>query len=125
MTWDQVKEIRRDKKSIKDLKRFRTWALQELKEKSHDEITDILDKELDDYKYALKKHGVLTTVGGFTTVLSMVSTIAGAVEGSQLQLAAAGFSITAGIVTFSAQQLYEYFDTRRQPIAYIYNIINK
>ena len=125
LSWDQVKEMRRDKKAIRSLKRFRTWASQELKDKSQDEITEILGQELDDYRYALKKHGVLTTVGGFTTVLSMASTIAGAVEGSQLQLAAAGFSITAGIVTFSAQQLYEYFDTRRQPIAYIYNIINK
>lgn len=128
LSWNQVKDIRRDKKAIRALRRFRTWASQELEGKSQNEIEDILGKELDDYKYALNKHGVLTTVGGFTTVLSMASTIAGAIganEGSQLQIVAAGFSISAGIITFSAQQLYEYFDTRRQPLAYLYDIVNK
>ena len=125
LSWEQVKEIRKDKKSVEALRRFRAWALQELTGESQSEITNILGKELDDYKYALNKHGVLTTVGGFTTILSSASTIIEAIEGSQLQLAAAGFMISAGVITFTAQQIYEYFDARRHPIAYIYNIMER
>lgn len=125
LSWEQVREIRKDKKSVEDLRRFRAWALQELAGKSQSEITDILGKELDDYEYALSKHGVLTTVGSFTTILSSASTIIEAIEGSQLQLAAAGFMISAGVITFTAQQIYEYFDARRHPIAYNYNITER
>lgn len=125
LSWDQVIDIRRDGECVNALHRFRTWASQELDGRSQNEVVEIIGKELDDYSYALKKHGVLTSVGGFTTMLSMASTIVGAIEKSQAELIAAGLMVSAGVITFSAQQLYEYFDTKRHPIAYIYDVIDK
>lgn len=122
LTWEQVKEIRKDKESIKKLRKFRLWASTDFKDKSETEVSAIIAKSLEEYEYALRKHGIMTAVGAMTTVLSSASSIVGAIESSQAGLIAAGLSVSAGLVTYSAQQLYEYFDTKRQPIAYIYDI---
>lgn len=59
LDWKQVEEIREDKKSFESLRRFWNWFDIEMKDKSIEEVEDILENKLDDYKFALKKHGVL------------------------------------------------------------------
>lgn len=67
----------------------------------------------------------MTAVGSMTTVLSSISTIVSSIENSQVGLIATGLSVSTGLVAYSAQQFYTYLDTKRQPIAYIYDIMKQ
>lgn len=69
--------------------------------------------------------GYTVHAGSMTTVLSSISTIVSSIEKSQAGLIATGLSVSAGLVAYSAQQFYTYLDTKRQPIAYIYDIMKQ
>ncbi len=125
LSWQQVKDIRNDKKSIAKIRRLKNWAIENLKGKSQEEVIDIICTEIDDYVFALKKHGVLTAVGGFTTILSGASTIISAFEGAQPSLLAAGLTISVGVIAYSAEQISSYIDVKRTPVAFIYDISKK
>lgn len=125
LTWNQVKEIRKDSASIEKLRKFRLWTTTDLRDKSETEIADIIANSLEEYEYVLRKYGIMTVVGSMTTVLSSISAIVGSIENSQAGLIATGLSVSAGLVAYSAQQFYAYLDTKRQPIAYIYNIMKQ
>lgn len=125
LDWKQVLEIRKDKSSIEKIKRFRYWVDLQLEGKSKNEIKEILDQSLDEYKFALKKHGVMTAIGGFTTVLSSASTIISAVMNDFSGIISASFVVTAGITTYTSEQISSYIQTKREPIAFIYDIMKK
>lgn len=120
--WEQVEEIRKDEKSIAKLRKFRVWAMQNLEGKTQNQVTDIIGAEIEDYSNALKKHGILTVIGGFTTMLSSSATILEAINMSQPELIAAGIAVSAGIVTFAVKQVSDFFDARHHPIAFIYDV---
>ena len=122
LEWKQVDEIRKDKESVKSLRRFWMWYNRDFKNMTHSEIREILELELDNYKFALKKHGILTVIGGFSTILSSVSTILTVLSSSEVEIVSAGLAISAGILTFSSTQVAEIFQSRREPIAYIYKL---
>ena len=63
LTWEQVLDIRKDKESLKKIRRFNNWVTLELANKSESEIVAIFEKNLDDYSCTLKKHGIKTTLG--------------------------------------------------------------
>lgn len=125
LSWDQVVETRKDKKAIVKMRKFKNWANQNLEGKSPAEIADILYSELEDYEDTLKKHGIKTTIGGFSTILSGASSILAVLEGSQVELAAAGIAVTAGLVTFTSDQVLDYYEKKNTPIAFIYDITKK
>lgn len=122
LSWEQVEEIRRDKKAIAKLRKFRVWAMENLEGKTQNQVTDIIGAEIEDYSDALKKHGILTAIGGFTTILSSSSTILQAINMSQVELIAAGIAVSAGVVTFAVKQASDFLDAKRGPIAFIYDI---
>lgn len=122
LSWEQVEEIRKDEKSIAKLRKFRVWAMENLEGKTQNQVTDIIGTEIEDYSYALKKHGILTAIGGFTTMLSSSATILEAINMSQPELIAAGIAVSAGIVTFAVKQVSDFFDARHNPIAFIYDV---
>lgn len=125
LSWDQVVETRKDKKAIEKMRKFKYWANQNLEGKSPAEIADILCSELEDYEDTLKKHGIKTTIGGFSTILSGASSILAVLEGSQVELAAAGIAVTASLVTFTSDQVLDYYEKKNAPIAFIYDITKK
>ena len=122
LSWEQVLEIRKDKTSIKKLRRLRNWVDADLTGKSREQISAIINQAIDDYKFAIKKHGVLTTAGSIATVLSYTATIASAIPDGFTDILSAGLVVTAGIITFTATQISNYFKERRAPIAFIYDI---
>ncbi len=125
LKWKQVLEMRNDKESIKKIHRFRRWVDLELEGKSQAEIIELLEAAIDDYKYALKKHGVMTAIGGITTVLSSSSAIIEAFSGDFANHLSAGLVISSGLITYTAAQLAEYFEKKREPIALIYELEKK
>lgn len=120
LEWEQVSDFRID--YYNEMRRFYLWSLNEFKEKSENEIIENINKELDDFKFALKKHGILTSIGGFTAILSASASLISSIEGGVLNQIGAGLSISCGLITYAVQQATEYIETRRSPIAYIYDI---
>lgn len=125
LSWKQVVETRKDKKAIAKMRKFKNWTSQNLEGKSSSEITDILCSELEDYEDALKKHGIKTAIGGFSTILSGTSSILAVIESSQMELAAAGIAVTAGLISFTSDQMLDYYEKKNAPIAFIYDVAKK
>lgn len=125
LSWKQVVETRKDKKAIAKMRKFKNWTSQNLEGKSSSEITDIICSELEDYEDALKKHGIKTAIGGFSTILSGTSSILAVIESSQMELAAAGIAITAGLISFTSDQILDYYEKKNAPIAFIYDVAKK
>lgn len=123
LEWEQVWDFRRD--HYGEMRRFYLWSLDEFREKNSSEIIENINKELDDFKFSFKKHGILTSIGGFTAILSASATLISSIEGGLLSQIGAGLTISCGLITFAAQQATEYIETKRNPIAYIYDIEKK
>lgn len=123
LEWEQVHDFRRERYG--EMRRFYLWCLDEFKEKSNEEIIYDINRELDDFKFLLKKHGILTSIGGFTAILSASSTLISSMESGLLDQIGAGLTITCGLITYASQQISNYVETRRSPIAYIYDIEKK
>ena len=125
LSWNQVEEIRRDKASIEKLSRFFRWANTDFTDKSRSEISDILNKELDDYQFALKKHGISTTIGGVTTFLSGTATLVSAMSTTPVDFTMACLTFTTGVLAYSTQSAFNLLECNRNPVAYIYDVTKK
>jgi len=124
LTWEQVLEFRQDKKAKTKLDRLRRWFNIDLLKKSEEEIKNILGQKLDDYQWALKKHGIQTLIGGSTSIMSFVSgpTLLKLLTDSPLAMASGGVAIGAGAIAWIAKKLIERTDLKRDPVAYIYEV---
>lgn len=125
LSWEQVVDFRKDKKEIAKMRKFRNWANQNLEGKSSAEITDILCGELEDYESALKKHGIKTVIGGFSTIVAGAGTILPVILGSHEELAGAGLAVTATVITITSDQAMDYYEKKNTPIAFIYDVAKK
>jgi len=125
LDWKQVLEIRKDKNSIKSLHRFRNWVNLDLLGKSEFEIKNIIEKAFNEYEFALKKHGIITATGGFSTILSGSSIFFDAFQKGELNLINIGLPITAGLITFTVNQIINLLEVQQNPIAYYYDISKK
>lgn len=124
LTWEQVLESRKDKKAKMKLDRLRRWFKTGLLKKSEDEIKNILGQKLDDYQWALKKHGIQTVIGGSTSIMSFVSgpTLLKLVTESPLAMVSGGVAIGAGAIAWIGKKIIERMEIKRDPTAYIYEV---
>ncbi len=122
LTWDQVLEIRKDKGALKKIKRFNNWTTLELTNKNESEITAILEKNLDDYSWALKKHGIQTTIGAISTVQSISTTLVNAYT-DNANFLLPGITISAGITLLAVKSFVDAVEAKRHPIAIIYDLV--
>lgn len=77
---------------------------------------------MDEYKNALKKHGIETITGGFSTVLTSSAMILKNIgEGINVQ-SSIGFTIAAGLTVYTVEKYLSYKETRNNPIAYVYDV---
>lgn len=127
LSWKQVLEFRKDKNSVQKLRRYRNWCIYDLKDKSISEVVETLNQSYDDYCFALKKHGIKTKVGSFTTLLSTTGTIISMLESGSIENIATSLSLSASLLTYTVGKIIDYMDykNRREPIAYIYDVIKK
>lgn len=125
LEWKQVLELRKDTNSIKKIRRFKSWVDLELDGKSPELVKESLEIALEDYKQSLKKHGIITMLGCITTILSSSASAIGAISGDLTSHVATGLTITSGLLTFTASQLSEFFEKKREPIALIYDLEDK
>lgn len=123
LEWKQVLEFRYDKKSVAKLLRFKNWVNIELLDCKREVIISKFELALDEYKNALKKHGIETIVGGFSTVLSSSAMILENIgDGINVQ-SSVGLSIATGLTVFTVEKYLSYKETQNNPIAYIYDVL--
>lgn len=121
LSWEQVLDIRDDKKRISQLRKFTTWTNRTFTNETPEEIRNIIESELDEYKKAIKEHGIKTTLGTFSTIVSSASSIASILSNSQ-NLILPFLSITAITLNFSANTYFSSLKNHNNPIAYLYNL---
>jgi len=69
LTWDQIREFRRDVDAKQKLRRMRNWLDTEMVGKPISYVSDTIATRLDDYEWALKKHGIETVTGTISDLL--------------------------------------------------------
>jgi hypothetical protein len=124
LTWKQVLEFRKDKKAREKLNRLKRWFTIDLLGKSEHEIKSTIGQKLDDYQWALKKHGIQTAIAGATSVLSFVAgpTLLSLITASPLTAIVGGVAIGSGAVAWIANRMIDKTEIQREEIAYIYEV---
>jgi hypothetical protein len=133
LTWEQVHEFRRDAEARTKYRRLVRWIEAELRTRSPDEVRDLLAIRLDDYEWAMKKHGLKALMGSLSCLLDpkflvgvSAAVTAGAVAGDSAWAALAGASLTVGRALLSFGTTYvDSIDERRKDnyeIAYLHEI---
>jgi hypothetical protein len=105
VTWQQVLEFRADRNAVAKYRALRVWLRAGLRATTVQEAVDIIASRLDQYEWALKKHGLRTTSGLIELLvgpksLSLVTATVGlsAVIGGPIFAAlAGGLVVTAGV----------------------------
>lgn len=122
LDWEQVLDFKRDDASVDALYRFHRWIRLELNDKSKNEIEDILIKDLEDYKFSLKKHGILTTTGAISTVVAALPSVF-EIFGGTANFIPVSISLAAGISIYTINKTVEFYEKKREPIAFIYDMV--
>jgi hypothetical protein len=65
ISWDQIIEFRKDPESVRKYRDLRLWLRSGLQAESVGHETDIIGQKIDDYGWAIQKHGFETTIGAF------------------------------------------------------------
>lgn len=123
LSWEHVLDIRNNKKMFQQLKRFTSWSDMFLAGKEPNQIRDILESEIDSYKSSLKEHGIITTIGGFSTIIANATEIASIISQPDSPLFPL-LSIASVSMAFAASTYFSNYKNRNNPIAYLYNIEN-
>jgi hypothetical protein len=112
LSWEQVLEFRRDDKARTKYRRFVRWVDMELKSSSPKEVVELMSIRLDDYEWALKKHGIKTSLGALSCLLdpkflttASAAIAVSAIAGGKLwaSLASAGLVIGRSALEFGTQ----------------------
>lgn len=121
LSWEQVLEIRKDKKRAQQIKRFSEWTKRELTGKSPAEINDIFEHELKEYKDALKVHGIKTAISSFSTIISAYSSIASIINAPNMPILPL-LSVASLSLSFGADCFFSNMQFKNNPIAFLYDI---
>lgn len=68
VSWEQIAEFRKDKESLRKLRNMRMWIECFVKAESVIEAEDIISRKVDDYEWALRKHGLKTATGSLSSI---------------------------------------------------------
>lgn len=126
--WEQIVEFRKDKQAVKDLRRLRTFLVDNFKDKPRDYIENKILTELDKYENMLKSQGFKTFTGAIGSVFDAKTvTAAGAAAVTAVFLGEPVLGLT-GAATIEigkfgvqvAKDLYALREMKRDhPLAYI------
>lgn len=131
--WAQVLQLRQDPSAIRKLRDLRLWLEVGVKAASVSQAQELIEQKLQDYQWALKKHGLKTITGGLSTLLEWetpaVAAAAGAlasVVGGPIWAALAGGVAVAGKITvWVAERRIDHKDAVRGPhreVALLYDL---
>lgn len=130
-------EFRSDSDALRKYRDLKLWLASGLNSDSLAHATDSIAKRIDDYEWAIKKHGLKTSTGLLGYLIdskNLLSTSVGAGIGGYLTgetwaaLAGGGLVLTAEIVAFAANRLIDLAAVKRganSEIAVLYEIKKK
>jgi hypothetical protein len=119
--WQQVLEVRQDKKSFDSIKRIKKWLNAEFAGKSESEIIESLERNIEDYSISIKKHGIITMTGSISSLLISSASAITVLAENALEIVSARFVVSSGIFTITSEKMAEYIEKKREPIAFLYN----
>jgi len=123
LVWEQVNQFREDKDARAKFRRLIHWLDAEMINKPQSFVSDEISKRLDEYEWALKKHGIKTLLGTITDALDGKFLAGACATGAFLTLlekpglaalAGTGLVLTKAVVTIS-ERLIELENIRRGP----------
>jgi hypothetical protein len=136
LRWSQIEEFRKDYDSRRKYRRMIHWLDSELVGKSGNFISDGIANKLEDYEWALKKHGIETITGCLSRIIdprfiaASSAAVAGlALAGDQFIAAIGGLGLLAGKAAISiTKSALDIIDRRRgkdSEVAFVYDIKKK
>lgn len=128
--WSQVLEFRHDVDAARKFRALRTWLRATVGTASIQEATDLIATKIDDYEWAIKKHGLRTATGTLVEVLDSKTLATVALSGSVISLftqpviasLVAGTLLAAKAAVRLAERKIDSDDLRRGPNAAIATI---
>ena len=69
VSWDEILDFRTDREAVCKYRNLRLWLRDGLQAASLSQAIDVIGKKIDDYIWALKKHGLRTSSGLLTFLL--------------------------------------------------------
>jgi hypothetical protein len=108
LPWAQVLAFRADKEATRKYRDLRLWLRSGVSASTLSEAVDLIAQKVDDYTWAIRKHGLETRLGSFSSVLNWQS--AGSAVVAASAAGAAGGPLWAalggGLVLFSEISAY-------------------
>jgi hypothetical protein len=134
LSWEQVLAFRQDPEAKRKFRDLHVW-ITSLNVESERQATDLIAQKIDDYRYAIKKHGLSTWIQGISSFVSLGSLVpaAGGLAASAAHLSSAwgaalgGALAVAGASAWVAKRLLDRQDVARgehREIAYLYDLQN-
>lgn len=135
-SWEQIVEFRRDAEAKRKLRDLRLWLETGLKADSVDQAVQLIEQKLDDYQWALHKHGLKTVTGALSQILEptksaqlAVASVSGALLGGPVWAAVtASLVLASQIAVWAAERAIDYKDLERgthREVAFIYEARKK
>jgi hypothetical protein len=92
LDWEQILQFRSDKEAVRKYRDLRLWLHHSLNAESVQHATYLISQKIDDYRWAIKKHGMQTVSKGLTQIYDWkdlatagaTSTVVGALGGGPI-----------------------------------------
>lgn len=115
VTWEQVAEFRSDEDAIRKYRNLRLWLEDTLTSRSVNHARDQIAQKIEEYEWAIRKHGLMTATGALSTVLGwdgLMSVgaglgIGGAIGGPLWSALTGALVITGKVSVWVAERLIE------------------
>lgn len=123
LTWKQVIEIRKDKQSANKIKKLKSWMSNLYGTKS--EIEDQIERALDEYKDAIRKHGIRTCKDAITILFGGSSALVGTMPDLQRTILSCGLLLSGGVIAYMIERNIYIKEKSNAPIAFLYDALEK
>lgn len=131
--WTQILQVREDPSAIRKLRDLRLWLEMGIKTSSVSQAQELIQQKLEDYNWAIEKHGLKTITGAISTLLDWKTPTAAAAAGAlgtavggPIWAAVAGGLVIAGsIAVWVAERRIDHEDTVQgghREVALLYDI---
>ncbi len=131
LTWHQVLEFRRDAEARRKYRDLHIWLQQQMKVESEQHVTALIAQRLEDYRWAIRKHGLKSSLEAISSFVSLSSIVppAGILVAAQMGITpvagalVGGALAVAGATAWIAKRLLDLEDIKRgqhREVAYLY-----
>ena len=123
VSWEQILEFRSDKEAIRKYRALRLWLEHSLSAQSVDHARDVIANKLEDYEWAIRKHGLKITTGALSSIFDWKGVVSvgagvsiGAALGGPIWSVLTGTLLTVGKASvWVAERMIDMQDVKRGP----------